>query len=136
VTIYAKAGVDIVWLLSGARFTIIILTRESEMAARMREVPNAMGYAPGSEMAPGRQAYLLDYQITELARGFGAEKTVVLGTVIAHEVGHLLFLPGSHSALGLMRSKWNQSDFHSAQNGELLFTTEQAELIRTRVGGK
>jgi hypothetical protein len=90
--VYAQAGVDVVWLLSGARFTIIILARESEMAVKMREVPNAMGYAPGSETVPGRRVCVLDHQINELARGFGAEKTEVLGTVIAHEVVHLLFL--------------------------------------------
>src|SRR5688572_26390002 len=134
--IYSQAGVDVVWLLSGAQLTIIMLTRESEMAARMRQIPNAMGYAPGTATAPGRRAYILNHQIDELARAYGAEKTVVLGTVIAHEIGHLLFLPGSRSAIGLMRSKWSHFDFQSARNGELLFTIEQRNLIRTRIGGR
>ena len=102
----------------------------------MRQVPNAMGYAPGTAAAPGSRVYILEHQIDDLARAYNAEKTVVLGTVIAHEVGHLLFLPGSHSATGLMRAKWNQSDFKNARDGELLFTTEQGTLIRTRIGGK
>jgi len=51
---------------------------------------------------------------------------------MAHEIGHLL-LPYGHSATGLMRAKWDEKDLRLAVHGQLNFTAEEAELIRTRL---
>jgi hypothetical protein len=135
--IYTQAGVNVAWLDTGAQFTIIMPSRgnarHNDISEQMRR-GNAMGYAPGTTSAIGVLAYVLDYNIGELARYYRAKRNIMLGTVIAHEVGHLLFLPRSHSTTGLMRGKWNHVDFQSAQNGALFFTTEQGKLIRIRLG--
>ena len=40
----------------------------------------------------------------ELAKGF--ELDVILGWVMAHELGHLLLGKGAHSAVGIMHTPW------------------------------
>jgi len=54
----------------------------------------------------------------------------LLGYCIAHEIGHLLLPPGSHSPSGIMRARWRGDDFKLIATGRLLFTAEQAKLIR------
>jgi hypothetical protein len=51
---------------------------------------------------------------------------------MAHEIGHLL-LPYGHAATGLMRADWDAKDMRLAVHGRLNFTSEQAELIQTRL---
>jgi hypothetical protein len=55
---------------------------------------------------------------------------MILGHVIAHEAGHLM-LPTGHSATGLMRARMDVNSLHEALHGNLLFTSNQNELIRT-----
>lgn len=55
---------------------------------------------------------------------------IILGCVIAHELGHLLLRDPSHSATGIMQPQWGQDQLHQALTGGLRFTTQQANLIR------
>ena len=55
------------------------------------------------------------------------DSKVVLGQVIAHEIGHLLLPPRSHSASGIMQSRIDLR----LRGG---FTRDQARLIRERLG--
>lgn len=61
------------------------------------------------------------------------EIPILLGTVIAHELGHLLLGDPRHSALGIMQPRWGSDQIHQAWCGRLLFTAEQADLIRAKV---
>jgi hypothetical protein len=54
----------------------------------------------------------------------------LLGHVIAHEVGHLLLGSHSHSSLGIMVARWQDSELRLLSTGNLLFTPEQAEKMR------
>lgn len=58
------------------------------------------------------------------------ELPIILGCVIAHELGHLLLGPNSHSASGIMQGEWRPKQFHLALTGRLLFASQQAKLIR------
>jgi hypothetical protein len=60
----------------------------------------------------------------------GTEISTMLGCAIAHEVGHLLLGPSSHSAGGIMRGEWGPKELHLALMGRLLFASQQAKLIR------
>lgn len=62
-----------------------------------------------------------------------AEMPVVLGTAIAHEIGHLLLGLKSHSPAGIMQPNWGRSQLHQALMGGLLFSLDQAERIRSEV---
>ena len=54
----------------------------------------------------------------------------MLGCAIAHEVGHLLLGPSSHSAGGIMCGEWGPKELQLALMGRLLFASQQAKLIR------
>jgi hypothetical protein len=54
----------------------------------------------------------------------------VLGHAMAHELGHLLLGSNSHSSSGIMRAAWNAADVERMTKGDLLFTSEQAGIIR------
>jgi hypothetical protein len=64
----------------------------------------------------------------------------VLGPVLAHETGHLLLPPGSHSPRGIMKALWCQEDFELARQEGLLFSDEEARVLRAallaRIQGK
>ena len=62
---------------------------------------------------------------------------VVLGNVIAHELGHLLLRSArDHSLVGIMRAGWTSSQIRDARSGLLGFTEEQACWIRTELDGR
>ena len=55
---------------------------------------------------------------------------IILGCVIAHEIGHLLLGSNSHSVSGIMQGRWERRQVRQAVTGTLLFTPEQAKLIQ------
>ena len=66
----------------------------------------------------------------KMAESSGVPAGIILGHAMAHELGHLLFHSIEHSQMGIMRSRWGKEDLLRAQNGTLLFTTEQATTMR------
>jgi hypothetical protein len=56
----------------------------------------------------------------------------LLGHVVAHELGHLLLGLHSHSATGLMSAMWQVPELYQAGHGNLFFTSEQADRMRSR----
>ena len=58
------------------------------------------------------------------------ETPIIVGCVIAHELGHLLLGTNSHSGKGIMQGRWESSQFRQLMTGSLIFTTAQAELMR------
>jgi hypothetical protein len=61
-----------------------------------------------------------------------AELPILLGCVIAHELGHLLGVSG-HSTSGIMQPHFGANQIRQALMGNLLFTKEQTRLIQQRV---
>jgi len=55
---------------------------------------------------------------------------VVLGHVIAHELGHLLIPGNAHTPVGIMRGEWDYKQWKMAAAGTLLFDPAQAKLMR------
>ena len=89
----------------------------------------AVGFAePG-----GLTATVLYNRLTRLAHHHHKKPQIVLGYVMAHELGHLLLPPHSHSATGIMRATLNLDAGAGALR--VSFTPEQAELIATKIGG-
>ena len=79
------------------------------------------------------RSYAFYSRIEDLAQYNGASLASLLGTVIAHELGHLLLPYDSHTSRGLMRAEWDHRQLKDMASGLLAFTPEQAELIRRRV---
>ena len=61
------------------------------------------------------------------------EIPLILGNVIAHEIGHLLLGLNSHSGSGIMQKRWERHQIRQALIGNLLFTSEQGKLMQEEV---
>jgi hypothetical protein len=86
--------------------------------------------ALGTAVVGTRVASIPYPRVVELARSGSATPGLVLGHVIAHELGHLLLQRASHSAAGLMRATL---DLQLAQQGRLLFTAPEGQAIRAAI---
>jgi len=60
----------------------------------------------------------------------------LLGHALAHEIGHLLLGPNSHSRTGIMRAHWNHDEIERIARAQLLFTDQQAQRIRKEVSAR
>jgi hypothetical protein len=58
------------------------------------------------------------------------EAPIILGCVIAHEIGHLLLGPNGHSSGGIMQAQWERKQVRQLMMGILLFTSQQSKLMR------
>ena len=70
------------------------------------------------------------------AREVGLDLHVVLGYLMAHEIGHLLLGVESHSREGVMRAKWTDREMHLARIGALEFTERQAERMQFQAAAR
>jgi hypothetical protein len=111
-------------------FTINILNRA--MVARGRWPKDAVGMAAVAPEGGGKIAYVLYDRLRDASSAAGWSLTEFLGVVIAHELGHLLLPPGSHSS-GLMRANWDIADPKSFNVHNLAFTPQETALIRSRI---
>jgi hypothetical protein len=69
----------------------------------------------------------------KLHKQWHASLSRVLGHVMAHEIGHLLLGTNAHSSMGIMRPNWQIQELRSLQMGRLLFTSEQARSMGTKL---
>jgi len=58
---------------------------------------------------------------------------MILGNLMAHELGHLLLGQSGHSVAGIMRAQWRTQELQRAVEGTLFFLPEQAQTIRAQV---
>jgi len=110
VKVYSKIGVRLAWaggvasgaVPDGARHVdVVILT--ADMADRKQ--PNAQAFGQASHET-GR-AYIYYTRAMAFATKTASHPKLVLGLVIAHEIGHVLLPEYSHAPSGLMRAEWD-----------------------------
>jgi hypothetical protein len=110
----------------------------SEMSDRFGLPNNVMGVVPRTD---AQVAYVFESKVEALFQTtLSAYRTghidrrvsvsQILGIAIAHELGHLLLDLQGHSAEGIMRGEWGLTDLRNATFGMLLFTPQQAEVLR------
>lgn len=145
--IYGHAGIETKWLdcpvfpeetvqhpgcqlpLGPTWVALRLLSRD--MADRLRLNPGALGAAFGTFSAS-----VYAYRVAEIARQFKwlrRQNGLILGCLMAHEVGHLLLGVDAHSLTGIMHEHWGTDELKFACRGWLLFTPRQAAQIRTQV---
>lgn len=142
---YSQIGVTIDWAPTyGSRgrkgreremgplqdFTINILSHS--MTARTPWPPDALGAAVVAPEGGGSIAYVLYDRLKTAAAASHWSTTDLLALVVAHELGHLLLPPGSHSE-GLMRGGWDVSELRQMHLDDLTFTSDHMYLIRERL---
>ena len=139
--IYAKGGVHLEWhecpVTGGAESAdsacaapltpsdLRLRIVDSVKMMRIRSPSEASGYAIG-DLALVQLEYLQELQApSEYFR------YLMLGRVIAHEIGHILLGP-EHSSQGIMQARWGNEQLLRA-NGELVFTPDQEKALRLAV---
>ena len=76
-------------------------------------------YEPTAQMA---KAHSLEFAVPR-----------ILGAMIAHEIGHLLLGPNSHSPSGIMQARWEAEQVQQLLKGALVFDKRQAARIQEEV---
>ena len=110
----------------------------TEMSDRFGLPNNVMGMVPRTD---AQIAYVFDSKVEDLFQTMlsayrtghidrRVSESQILGIAIAHELGHLLLDLQGHSAEGIMRGEWGLRDLRNATFGMLLFTPQQAEVLR------
>jgi hypothetical protein len=142
-TIFRKAGVEVVWIENTALRKGPGAPTLEEMDLILRILPqarttlasrSALGEAlPCHLEKDGCIASVFFNRVKEFTDRIGISLHLVLGHAMAHELGHLLLGSNSHSSWGLMRAVWSPRDMQRAAKGDLLFTSEQAEVIGPKV---
>jgi hypothetical protein len=95
------------------------------------EFPNTVfGFAKVPALATVYYNYVLHRTKGDNAE---SEAPILLGCIIAHEIGHLLLGPKAHSAGGIMQPRWEPKEIWQAIRDGLLFTSAQSKSMRVRV---
>jgi hypothetical protein len=69
-------------------------------------------------------------RVLALASRSGVEAAVLMGRVMAHEVGHLLLGTNAHAPRGLMRADWKLNQWSMSEHSDWTFTAD--EVLRMR----
>jgi hypothetical protein len=134
IRLYHEIGVDVTWIAADAPRSaappavrvVLVPSEGGDLRGRQKPV---MGAAVVTDQGTS-VAYVYYRQVETQARRHEVSASMILASAIAHEVAHLLLPGGQHSPAGLMRACWTRDDFHRAEQGQLLFSTEQASLLR------
>ena len=138
--IFRKIGVEVCWDPAAAEPSpdaeCSVLTAYPRFELRI-----APSFAPvrgvtdgdSAGLAFANQASVSFRQIGGEAAAIRADPAELLGPVIAHELGHLLLGPNSHSSFGIMQARWSRDDYRRAVRGQLDFTPQEGERMRAEI---
>ena len=148
--IYERAGIAMAWLIcplspeelaqnttcdlpaEPTRLTLRLLS--NEMAQRFPVGGDIFGFA----LLPVYGGFgVVANVFADRARDITPDQElhrVILGHLIAHELGHLLLGEAGHPAgTGIMHVPWQTKELDQAKRGVMLFLPEQAREIRAQV---
>lgn len=119
--IYAALGVKLIWC-SRAKAEITVQLDSGGPEADL----GVMGFAfPYGRTSDGIHVF----PARVLGSGPPQLGGILLGHVIAHEIGHVLQRVSRHSSSGVMKAHWNAEDLARMQFHPLAFNADDAELI-------
>jgi len=111
--------------------TVLQLRIQPNRAAKKLKLTGcAMGYAVPPPDQYGVIAGVFLERMRRVARSEGRDLHVLLGHVMAHELGHLLMGSSEHDSRGIMRRRWNSRDLLRAARGNFGFNSVQGALMR------
>ena len=129
---FRHAGIDVRWA-TGPLPVLSADTAQSDVVALFlvnaaQPDQRADAEVIGEAKRAVRRAYVFYNRLAAESRVHQTSGSVVLGRVMAHEIGHLLLPARTHSRFGIMRP---QVDFEIATIHA--FTRDQAETMRSRL---
>jgi len=135
--IFLKAGIEIEWI--NCRFASDPACNRTfgPRDVSLRITPSvsnatsdaAFGVAWLDRNGAGRYADIFWKRVEHLNEQTNINIGLILGSVMAHEMGHLLGVK-SHSVKGLMTSRWGTAELQAMQMGTLLFLPGQDKQMR------
>lgn len=132
VRLYGLIGVEVTWVTEvpepGRRLRIVCLVAWEPADPRIPE--SALGATNTGPGGRANLAYVFWRRVERPSQRFAAAQHILLGVVIAHELGHMLLPNQSHAKHGLMEAPWNSEHFRAASAGLLHFADESGQLIR------
>jgi hypothetical protein len=137
--VYRSAGVTIVWRDCDTFPTPAELERDPWFIVRLRTGKPPLTAGPASLDVMGK-AFVEDHGGGTMADAYfqaiqaksdqhNGDSGLLLGFVMAHELGHLLLGPG-HTPEGVMQAAWGQKQMDALRQRWLRFTEEGAARIR------
>jgi hypothetical protein len=124
--VFAQAGVKLEWMNCG----LPSQTEKEVSLCIQSDFPTHLHLRLiGHPIYPEATALGVSY----LQSGTGVDMAILLGVVMAHELGHLLLGTNSHSPGGLMRVSWRREDLAHAVKGALLFSDDHSDHIRAKL---
>jgi hypothetical protein len=136
--VFRASQIRIEWLdcdhVSGSKALIIRLRADRPPQTAGPLSLDALGRAFLDKEGRG---YLVDayiQSVRETSDFHTTDVAMLLGVVIAHELGHLLLGPG-HTPTGVMRSRWGSQDLRALSQRHLKFSREQQAKMQQRLSG-
>jgi len=137
-SIFNRMAVRVEWVTDdNPQFRIFIIQNTSDPAASDGDI---FGFTPRNpDGTHSNRAFVLYARVQEFIKDSKSwrepplEPVRLLAYFIAHEIGHLLLPPRSHSPIGIMRERWTDNDFKAMATANLNFTAEQVSFIRGEV---
>ena len=91
----------------------------------------SLGYSSiDTEQQAGTLATIYADRVDSLAAQAGMDGGVLLGRVIAHEIGHLLLGAPEHGRQGLMRAVWRVEELRRERSIDWVFSGQEGALMR------
>jgi hypothetical protein len=142
--IIGKAGLRMEWLNCPVKSTSEVAQdpcreplQPMEIVLRLIPEPQNNKYEDsvfGFAVVPMLASVYVNYAVERAKRDNAQyEVPIILGNVIAHEIGHLLLGLNSHSGSGIMQKHWQPNQVRQALTGNLLFTEKQGQLMRAEI---
>ena len=102
---------------------------DEAMARRVRTTSESLGYAVLAEGFDSIAAVYF-HRAVELEKRSLADRQAILGSMLAHEIGHLLLKETAHSGAGIMQAQWGDGDLKLIGKGRLWFTEREAVRLK------
>jgi hypothetical protein len=143
-SIFAHANFDVVWVHcphAGTGEDVKTCDRiDLPEHLALRIIPNStsstrdavFGIAFLSPDGAGKYSDVFWKRAEDLHTASNLDLGSVLGSVMAHEMGHLLLGSNAHAGSGIMRAHWEGEELRRIAMGTLLFTPQQAKLMHGR----
>jgi hypothetical protein len=134
----AATGVKLIWHdtpigdAAGANSLAMTFLPGAPVSDRTGRNANALAVAL-PYASTGQQILVFNDRVTNFVAPYGRRSRVVLGHILAHEIGHVLENMARHSNTGLMRAHWSHDDISTMIWTGLPFAPEDKALIRARM---
>ena len=136
---YRRLGVRTNWIdaahasaapTTSSGFTIALVIQSRLAGVSVGGSRSVMAAAPRSWSERGGSIYVFYDHVTDVANVHRADTALLMGIVIAHEMGHLLLHHSEHAGEGLMRGVWDADAIKQGAVGLLWFSPSESHQIR------